>query len=482
MSTSGTGRRPPPARLAHHTVEERVARGRAARRATPRSLHAELPAPAGRPDPVGILQDQATHRIPELLPIRYGRMLASPFTFFRGAAAVMADDLARTPSSGLRVQLCGDAHLSNFGVFGTPERRLVFDINDFDETLPGPFEWDVKRLAASFVVAARNNGFGATDREAIVQAGVSRYRTAMAGFARMGNLDVFYASPDVEDLLAGHLAGAGTGTTGRKMTRQAERMLARARTRDGASAIRRFTHEVDGERRIASDPPLTTPMSELLGPVAAEDFQHWAAGLLREYRRTLATDRRRLVEGYRMVDLARRVVGVGSVGTGAWIVLLVGRDTGDPLVLQVKEAPPSVLERHLGRSEYRNGGHRVVAGQRLMQATGDIFLGWIRQAGLDGRERDFYVRQFRDWKGSVEVERMRPEGMSVYAELCGWTLARAHARSGDRVALAAYMGKGRIFDRAIAAFAEAYADRNAADHASVAAAADAGRIAATYGV
>ena len=388
MSTDlpgATGRRRPAARVPHLTVEERVARGRAARREVPRSLHAELPAAPGRPDPVALLEEQAATRVPELVPIRYGRMLASPFAFFRGAAAVMADDLARTPSSGLRVQLCGDAHLSNFGVFGTPERRLVFDINDFDETLPGPFEWDVKRLAASFVVAARDSGFGAAEREAVVRAGVARYRTAMAEFAAMGNLEVFYASPDVEQLLARHGAGAGSGAAERRMTRSAERVVAKARTRDSASALRRFTREVHGEPRIASDPPLTTPVSDLLGPVAAEDFQRWAHGLLREYRRTLATDRRRLIESYRMVDLARRVVGVGSVGTRAWIALLIGRDPGDALFLQFKEAQPSVLERHLGRSEYRNGGHRVVAGQRLMQAVGDISLGWIRQMGIDGR-------------------------------------------------------------------------------------------------
>jgi uncharacterized protein (DUF2252 family) len=485
MSTDerrAAARRRPAARVAHPTVEERVARGRTARRQTPRSLHAELPAAPPRRDPVTLLEEQAVDRIPELIPIRYGRMLASPFSFFRGAAAVMAEDLAGTPSSGLRVQLCGDAHLSNFGVFGTPERRLVFDINDFDETLPGPFEWDVKRLAASVVVAARGSGFGAAEREAAVLAGVARYRTAMAEFADMGNLGLFYARPDVEQLLAGHRAGAGSGAAQRRMARHAERWIAKARTRDSASALRRFTRDVDGEPRIASDPPLTTPVSDLVGPMAAEDFQRWARGLLREYRRTLATDRRRLVESYRMVDLARRVVGVGSVGTGAWIALLVGRDPADPLVLQVKEAPPSVLERHLGRSGYRNGGHRVVAGQRLMQAAGDGLLGWIRQRGLDGRERDFYVRQFRDWKGSVEVERLRPGGLQVYAELCGWTLARAHARSGDRVAIAAYMGKGGVFDRAIAAFAEAYADRNAADHSALAAAVDEGRIAARTGI
>ncbi len=481
MTTRRAGRGPA-SRMAHPSPEERVSRGRAARQQTPRSLHAELPSATGRPDPVDVLEEQAANRIAELIPIRYGRMLASPFSFFRGAAAVMAEDLARTPSSGLRVQLCGDAHLSNFGVFGTPERRLVFDINDFDETLPGPFEWDLKRLAASFVVAGRESGFGAAEREAAVLAGVERYRTAMTEFASMGNLGVFYASPDVEQLLTGHRPDAGSSAAERRMARHAERWMAKARTRDSASAMRRFTREVDGERRIVADPPLTTPVADLLGPMAAEDFQRWARGLLREYRRTLATDRRRLVESYRMVDLARRVVGVGSVGTGAWIALLVGRDQHDPLFLQVKEAPPSVLERHLGRSEYRNGGHRVVAGQRLMQAAGDVFLGWIRQAGPDGRERDFYVRQFRDWKGSVEVERLRPEGLRLYAELCGWTLARAHARSGDRVAIAAYMGKGRVFDRAIAAFAEAYAARNAGDHAALAAAVDDGRIAAAPGV
>jgi uncharacterized protein (DUF2252 family) len=431
---------------------------------------------------VALLESQARDRIPELVPIRYGRMLVSPFTFYRGAALVMASDLATAPSPGLRVQLCGDAHLSNFGLFGTPERRLVFDINDFDETLPGPFEWDVKRLAASFAVAARHMGFTAHARAEILRACAARYRTAMAEFAEMGNLDLHYASPDAEQLLSPYRDAVKDDPLAKVMTRNADRLLKKARSRDSVNALERFGQGDDGEPRIAPDPPLIEPVSSVLGPAETEAFFDWTRGLLRDYRRTLSTDRRRLMESYRLVDLARKVVGVGSVGTGAWIALLLGRDAHDPLFLQLKEAPPSVLERYVGRSEYRNGGHRVVAGQRMMQAVGDIFLGWIHIVAPDGRERDFYVRQLRDWKGSVDVDRMVPPGMRIYADLCGWTLARAHARSGDRVAIAAYLGSGEAFDRAVCAFAEAYADRNEADHAALSEAVASGRIEAIEGV
>ena len=479
---AGIGRSRPARRVEHPSVEERIARGRAARAQAPRSSLAEFRSPDRRPDPVDLLEGQARDRIPELVPIRYGRMLVSPFTFYRGAALVMSSDLATAPSPGLRVQLCGDAHFSNFGIFGTPERRLVFDINDFDETLPGPFEWDVKRLAASFAVAGRDLGFTRSARAAIVTACATRYRTAMAEFAAMGNLDLFYASPDVEQVLAPYRKTVDRDPLAKIMNRNVERVIAKARGRDSRNAAQRFTHLVDGEPRIVPDPPLIEPVADLLGSDDTAAFFGWARGLLRDYRRTLSTDRRRLLESYRLVNLARKVVGVGSVGTAAWIVLLLGRDDEDPLFLQLKEAPPSVLERYLGRSEYRNGGHRVVAGQRLMQAVGDVFLGWIHITAPDGRERDFYVRQLRDWKGSVEVERMVEPGMRVYADLCGWTLARAHARSGDRVAIAAYLGSGGAFDRAIAAFAEAYADRNEADHAALTEAVASGRLEAASGL
>ena len=479
----GIGRTRPARRVEHPTVAQREERGRAARKLAPRSSLAEFRPDDGRPDPVDLLESQARDRIPELVPIRYGRMLVSPFTFYRGAALVMASDLAAAPSSGLRVQLCGDAHLSNFGLFGTPERRLVFDINDFDETLPGPFEWDVKRLAASFAVAANHLGFTSREREEIVRACATRYRTAMAEFAGMGNLELYYVSPDAEEILAPYRDTVRNDPLAKVMNRNVERVLSKARARDSRSAIERFTHVVDGEPRIAPDPPLVDPIRDLLGEAGAATFLDWGRGVVRDYRRTLATDRRRLLESYRLVDLARKVVGVGSVGTGAWIALLLGRDDADPLVLQLKEAPPSVLERYLGRSEYRNGGHRVVAGQRLMQAVGDIFLGWIRVTAPDGSaEKDFYVRQLRDWKGSADVERMVSPGMRVYADLCGWTLARAHARSGDRVAIAAYLGGGEGFDRAMVTFAEAYAERNLHDHAALAEAVESGRIAAETGV
>jgi uncharacterized protein (DUF2252 family) len=479
---AGIGRSRPVRRVEHPTVEERAARGRAARAHAPRGSMAEFRPPEGRPDPIQLLEEQARDRVPELVPIRYGRMMVSPFTFYRGAALVMASDLATAPSPGLRVQLCGDAHLSNFGVFGTPERRLVFDINDFDETLPGPFEWDVKRLAASFAIAARHMGFTGRETEEIVRGGVRRYRTAMAEFAQMGNLEVFYASPDAEQILAPYREGLKGDPLAKVMTRNADRVLAKARSRDSRSALERFAHTVEGEPRIAADPPLIEPIRDLLGEGEAEAFIHWTRGVIRDYRRTLSTDRRRLLESYRVVDIARKVVGVGSVGTGAWIVLLLGRDDDDPLFLQLKEAPPSVLERFLGRSEYRNGGHRVVAGQRVMQAVSDIFLGWIHLTRPDGTERDFYVRQLRDWKGSVDVDRMVSPGMRIYADLCGWTLARAHARSGDRVAIAAYLGSGEAFDRAITAFADAYAERNEADHAALTAAVESGRITALQGL
>jgi len=474
---AGDRRSPLPRTVAHPRIAERTELGRAARRATPRTRQGEFSPTHDRPDPIALLERQAESRVPELVPIRYGRMLASPFAFYRGAALVMAHDLASTPVSGLRVQLCGDAHLSNFGIFATPERRMIFDINDFDETSHGPWEWDVKRLAASLEVAARENGYAPADRTAIVAASARSYRTAMAEFAAQTNLEVFYASLDIETAVA-EFQGLAT----RKMRKRADTTIAKARTRDSMQAFNKLTQMVDGQPRIVSDPPLIVPVTELFPGETAHEFNEWAHGRLREYRQTLEIERRLLLEGYEFIELARKVVGVGSVGTRAWIALMLGRDDGDPLFLQMKEAEASVLEEFCGRSEYRNHGHRVVAGQRVMQAASDVFLGWLHVTGLDGVERDFYVRQLRDWKGSAEIETMVPKGMEIYAGWCGWTLARAHARSGDRIAIASYLGKSDIFDRAITTFASAYADQNGRDFQALQAAAKSGRIVAEVGV
>ena len=457
------------------TPAERAARGKAARAAVPRQSHAVFDPPSDRPDPLSLLEEQARTRVPDLVPVRYGRMMVSPFTFFRGAALPMASDLAGTPVSGLAVQACGDAHLSNFGLFGSAERRLVFDVNDFDETLPGPWEWDVKRLAASLEVAARGNGFPGKQRREIVAAAVASYRQAMRSFAGMTNLAVWYSHMDMEQMRAQFDAQL------RPQQRKAvDKGLAKARTRDSMEELAKLCHAVDGQSRIISDPPLLVPIEDLVPKQtdrAALEAQF--AGLIGKYRRTLETDRRFLLDEFRFADLARKVVGVGSVGTRCWIVLMLGRDDADPLFLQVKEAEASVLSRFVGASKYANQGQRVVAGQRLMQASSDIFLGWQRvEAGLDGQQRDFYVRQLRDWKFSVDIETMVPRGMRLYGEVCGWTLARAHARSGDRIAIAAYLGGSDVFDRAITEFAAAYADQNERDHKSLLAAVASGRIAA----
>jgi uncharacterized protein (DUF2252 family) len=470
-------RRRPPGEVPHPTVAERAALGRTARANVPRSSHAVF-APTLREDPIGLLESQAERRVPELVPIRYGRMLVSPFTYYRGAALPMAADLASTPSSGLRVQLCGDAHLSNFGVFASPERRLVFDLNDFDETLAGPWEWDVKRLGASFAVAGRENGFSRKSRRAIVLGTVAAYRTAMREFAGMRNVDVWYARLEIDELftrLGGQLK--------KPMRARTERQLAKARTRDSTSALSKLCREVDGELRIAASPPLIEPIRDLMPGEDGDALTEELHELLRAYRQTLQADRRVLLEGFKMVDLARKVVGVGSVGSRAYIALLLGRDGTDPLFLQFKEAQPSVLERFLGGSQYKNHGERVVVGQRLMQASSDIFLGWLRVArGMDNQEHDYYGRQLKDWKGSAEVEQMIPEGMSAYGRMCGWTLARAHARSGDRIAIAAYLGGGDQFDRAIAEFSEAYADQNEQDYSALVDAVKGDRITAQTGL
>ena len=471
-------RRRPRRETKHPTTAERIALGRAARKEVPRLRHALLELPSSRPDPVALLERQAETRVPDLVPIRYGRMLVSPFTFYRGAAAIMAADLAACARTPLRVQLCGDAHLSNFGVFGSPERRLVFDINDFDETLPGPWEWDVKRLAVSLEVAGRDNQFAAADRREIVRRSVWEYRTAMRSFAGLRNLEVWYASMDVDTRLS-DLRAVAT----RKQVKRTEQTLAKARTRDSMHAFSKLTHIVDGEPRIISDPPLIEPIEDLAQGVEAEELTEALHDVLRAYRKTLPHDRKALLEQFRLVHVARKVVGVGSVGTRAWIALMLGRDEVDPLFLQIKEAQPSVLEDHLGKSAFPNCGERVVAGQRMMQASSDIFLGWTRiAAGLDGVRRDFYGRQLKDWKGSAVIEAMTARGMMLYAGMCGWTLARAHARSGDRVAIAAYLGNGDTFDRAICDFADAYADLNELDYKALAAAVKSGRIAAAKGL
>jgi uncharacterized protein (DUF2252 family) len=440
--------------LERMTPAERAARGKEARAAVPRDSHAVFDPPPGRPDPIGLLEEQAKDRVPELVPVRWGRMMVSPFTFYRGAALPMASDLAGTPVSGLAVQACGDAHLSNFGIFGSAERRLVFDVNDFDETLPGPWEWDVKRLAASLEVAARGNGFGGKDRREIVTAAVARYRLAMRDFAKMNNLDVWYAHADLDDLRAEFDAQMK-----KRQRKVIDKGIAKARTRDSMQEVAKLTRLVDGRPRIISEPPLLVPIAELLPKqMDQETFAAQIKDLIGKYRRTLETDRRFLLETFEYADLARKVVGVGSVGTRCWIILMLGRDESDPLFLQVKEAEASVLSRFVGASKYANMGQRVVAGQRLMQASSDIFLGWQRiEAGLDGQQRDFYIRQLRDWKYSIAIEDLVPHGMRLYGEACGWALARAHACSGDRIAIAAYLGGSDVFDQAITRFAAAYA-------------------------
>jgi uncharacterized protein (DUF2252 family) len=465
-------------RVAHLTPEQRVARGRAARNEVPRAAHGYWEPAADREDPVTILMRQAESRVPELVPIRYGRMVSSPFAFYRGAAAVMAADLASTPVSGLRVQAVGDAHLSNFGVFASAERRLVFDVNDFDETLPGPWEWDVKRLAASLEIAGRSNGFTDPERQKVVLDAVAGYRTAMAQFAGMRTIDVWYAAMDVDALVAQFGAMAT-----KEQRRRTEKTLEKARTRDHLRAFNKLVTIVDGKPQFISQPPLLVPVEELASDIPAEALHEAIRGALRSYRATLTSDRRHLLEGYEYQQLARKVVGVGSVGTRAWVALLRGRDESDPLLIQIKEAQASVLEAHVGRSEYANAGHRVVAGQRLIQASSDIFLGWQRiSQGLDGQARDFYVRQLNDWKGSAEVEQMVPTGMAAYARMCGWTLARGHARSGDRIAITSYLGANDRFDRAIAQFAIAYADQNDKDHALLVDAVKSGRVQAQEGI
>jgi uncharacterized protein (DUF2252 family) len=471
---------PPPAR--HLAPGERARQGLAARVVLPPGAQEELVLSADRPDPVSLMEEQARSRVPELVPVRHGRMMVSPFTFFRGNAQGMAIDLGAAPVSGLGVQLCGDAHLSNFGAFGSPERRLLFDVNDFDESTAGPWEWDVKRLAASIVVAGRGNGFSRKERRKSVLETVRRYRDATAEFATKRALDVWYASAEideVQELLRNKVSS--------RYRKNLDKAAVKARGSDSLKAFAKLTEIVDGQVRIKADPPLIVPVADLLPDAEREELATQIKGLLNRYRRTLASDRRALLDQFEFVDMARKVVGVGSVGTRCWIVLLRGRDAGDPLFLQVKEAGPSVLKTEVPsamrqRSAPRNEGERVVVGQRLMQAASDIFLGWERAQGIDGKERDFYVRQLRDMKGSAVVERMDPLGMTLYGQLCGWTLARAHARSGDPIALTAYLGADDAFPEAMAAYAELYADQNERDHAVFLEAIRSGRLQAESGL
>jgi uncharacterized protein (DUF2252 family) len=462
--------------------EQRAAAGKAARAQAPLASHAEFRPPNSR-DPVALLLSQATTRVPELVPIRHGRMLVSPLAFYRGAALVMAADLDTTPTSGLRTQLCGDAHLSNFGVYASPERRLVFDINDFDETLPGPFEWDVKRLATSFVVAGRNNGYSAKQCRKVILAGVESYRTAMRAFASQPILAVWYARVAIEEALADYRASLDARRLKRSQAdlKVAETSLAKAHTRDSLQAVSKLATVTGGRRRIVSNPPLVVPLDELTG-FDIDLLLEWIRSLLEKYRRTLRSDRRRLFEHFTVTDVAHKVVGVGSVGTRAWILLFESGVEADVLLLQAKQAQTSVLAHYAGASEYANQGERVVAGQHLMQASSDIFLGWARAKPTSGKAEDYYLRQLRDWKSSPVIEEMQPRSMGIYARLCGWTLARAHARAGDRIAIVGYLGSSTKFDNAVADFAETYADQNERDHAALAAAVTAGRVEAQSGM
>jgi uncharacterized protein (DUF2252 family) len=491
-------------RVSHPSLDERLAKGRTARDRTPPSSHAGWSPAADRPDPVGLLEQQDRTREQDLVPVRHGRMMVSPFTFYRGAAKIMAVDLKDTPAAGLGVQLCGDAHLSNFGMFASPERRLVFDLNDFDETLPGPFEYDVKRMAASFLIAGRNNGFAKADARAAAMASVAAYREAMADFARMPTMDIWYAHFDedrfrtvIQDALAAETSAAVKKEKDKKAkkgqkdprqakeakeaARRAEKNLAKAHTRDSVQALSKLAELADGQYRIVSQPPVIVPSRDLAATFGLSPDQVIPAlhEQFRAYRATLPDDRRKLLERFQIVDAARKVVGVGSVGTRAFIVLLEGRDAQDPLFLQIKEATASVLEASLPRSRYRQHGERVVQGQRMMQAASDIFLGWTK--GLDVN-RHFYWRQLRDMKGSALVELMAPATLMYYAQMCGWTLARAHARSGDPVAMAAYLGRDDAFDRSITNFSERYADQNEQDYEQFVKAVRSGRLQAVEGV
>ena len=466
-----------PGQLEESNDKARARRGKVARARVTRSSHGDWAPAASRPDPIDILRQQATTRVEDLVPIRHGRMAASAFAFFRGAAAVMAADLASSPHSGLDVQLCGDAHLANFGGFASPERSLIFDVNDFDETLPGPFEWDVKRLAASLEIAARARGFDETVRAKVVAEAMRSYRETIRSFALMTNLDIWYARLDMDSIL--RTWGPELGGAAIKRFR---RTVDKAGSKDRLKAKAKLTRFVDGELRFASDPPLLVPYQELYSGTDAQGVHDRIGLALSSYGETLNGDRRRLLAGYRFVDLARKVVGVGSVGTRSWVALMVGRDDNDPLFLQVKEAEASVLEPHLTASEFDNHGQRVVEGQQLMQSASDIFLGWQRVDGIDGRTHDYYMRQLWDWKASADIDNMEPVMLEVYGQLCGWVLASAHARSGDPIAIGSYLGAAATFDEALVRFGRSYADQNELDHQQLVAEIAAGRIPAIPGI
>jgi len=508
-----------PVKIPHPSVDDRKARGLEAVDRAPLWSHTNWTPTAGRPDPVALLEEQDATREPDLVPVRHGRMMVSPFTFYRGAAKIMAADLAGTPVAGLETQLCGDAHLSNFGAFASPERRLLFDLNDFDETLPGPFEYDVKRMAASFTIAARNNGFSPADTRAATLASVRAYREAMAEFGQMPTMDIWYASLDEDELRASIRATvAGTARqekaakqrekadkrakapkgaekraakqekadrqeekAAKAAARRAEKAADKAHTRDSLQALSKLGELVDGKYRIVSQPPTVVPLRDLAPTfgLSADEANAAIRDQFRAYRQTLQHDRRHLLERFEIVDAARKVVGVGSVGTRAFIVLLQGRDAQDPLFLQVKEATASVLEPYVRKSRYRQHGERVVQGQRMMQAASDIYLGWTK--GLDVR-RNFYWRQLRDMKGSAVPEIMEPVTLKFYAGICGWTLGRAHARSGDPIAIAAYLGASDAFDKSITDFSERYADQNERDYQAFVDAVKSGRLTAVEGV
>ncbi len=473
-----------PNALPHMSEAESKAKGKAARAKAPRESHSVFEPAHDRPDPIALLEEQATTRVPELVPIRYGRMLVSPFTFFRGSALIMASDLSTTPRSGLSAQICGDAHLSNFGVFGSPERQLVFDCNDFDETHPGPWEWDLKRLAASIVVASRHLGFPKSVRTEAVAGLGQVYREAMRRMAMMTNLEVWYSRVEIESMveLFGQQAAITGSKTQARIAATATKLTTKAHTKDSMKALDKLTSVVDGRRRIIHEPPLIVPVEELFPGVQSEAMVEMFHDVIRRYRQSLPTDRRHLLEKYQFSQMARKVVGVGSVGTRAWIVLMHGPRHEDVLFLQAKEAEASVLERFTKNSTYANHGARVVAGQRLMQASSDILLGWQRTDGIDGVPRDYYIRQLQDWKGSVDTENVIPPGMKIYGELCAHTLARAHARSGDRIAIASYLGNGATFEKALTRFAEAYADQNERDYEAFVAACRSGRLRAEEGI
>ena len=474
-------------KIEHPSAEERKARGKASRQKTPTSSHSGWKPASDRPDPVALLEEQNLTREQDLVPVRHGRMLVSPFTFYRGAAKIMSADLKDTPRAGLMAQLCGDAHVSNFGIFASPERTLLFDLNDFDETLPGPFEYDVKRMAASFTIAARNNGFTKAEAHDVTLASVKAYREAMAEFAQMRTMDIWYAHLSEQELMAALNTAVGTqkDKVQKKQAKEGEKAAKKgalkARTRDSLQALSKLAEHVDGNYRIVSQPPIVIPARELTASIgySADELQHMIHEQFRAYRTTLQDDRRHLLERFEIIDMARKVVGVGSVGTRAFIVLLQGRDQQDPLFLQIKEATASVLEDHLPKSRYKQHGERVVQGQRMMQAASDIYLGWTK--GVEAN-RWLYWRQLRDMKFSVDVESLKAFGLTFLARQCGWTLARAHARSGDPIAIAGYLGKSDAFDRSITDFSERYADQNEQDFQAFSDAVKSGRLEAIEGV